>query len=297
MSEGEESRKVRKSGSPKERAKNKEPGVKKSEIELLQTANSQLQTENMEVHHHPQLEHKPKPWKEYLLEGLMIFLAVMMGFFAESFRERIADHEREQQYMESLVRDLASDTTALNEGFPRKELRLKAIDSVFLFFENHPNPKTIPFNVYRNIRRSWWDRLYTRNTGTIDQLKNAGGLRLIRKPDVRDSLATYDWLWGRLGYYKDAYYTYQQLGGAMVEKLVNANDLIRSYRLNSTGKQTFPSLSDSSIIRINTANLNEYLNFLDRQKITTTQDEQNFKRLEVKAAQLIKMIKKEYDLE
>ncbi|MFB9842968.1 hypothetical protein [Mucilaginibacter ginsenosidivorans] len=23
----------------------------------------------MEVHHHPQLEHKPKPWKEYLLEG------------------------------------------------------------------------------------------------------------------------------------------------------------------------------------------------------------------------------------
>jgi hypothetical protein len=38
------------------------------------------ETENMEVHHHPDLHHKPKPWKEYFLEFLMIFLAVTMGF-------------------------------------------------------------------------------------------------------------------------------------------------------------------------------------------------------------------------
>jgi hypothetical protein len=44
----------------------------------------------MEVHHHPQLEHKPKPWKEYLLEYIMIFLAVMTGFFAESYREHLS---------------------------------------------------------------------------------------------------------------------------------------------------------------------------------------------------------------
>lgn len=30
----------------------------------------------MEVHHHPQLKHEPKPWKEYILEYLMIVLAV-----------------------------------------------------------------------------------------------------------------------------------------------------------------------------------------------------------------------------
>ena len=38
------------------------------------------ETENMEVHHHPDLHHKPKKWKEYFLEFLMIFLAVTMGF-------------------------------------------------------------------------------------------------------------------------------------------------------------------------------------------------------------------------
>ena len=77
--------------------------------------------------------------------------------------------------MESLVRDLALDTVALNAGFPMKEERIKAIDSVFLFFESHAEPKTIPFNIYRNIMRTSWDRVYTRNTGTINQLKNAGG--------------------------------------------------------------------------------------------------------------------------
>ena len=42
---------------------------------------------NMEVHHHPDLHHKAKPWKEYFLEFIMIFLAVTMGFFAENIRE------------------------------------------------------------------------------------------------------------------------------------------------------------------------------------------------------------------
>ena len=249
----------------------------------------------MEVHHHPEVE--KKGFKEYILEGLMIFLAVMMGFFAESYREHIGDNTKEHDYMESLVRDLAADTVALKAGFPVKDARIKAIDSVFLFFENHPEPKSIPFTIYRNIRRTWWDRLYRRNTGTINQLQNAGGLRLIRKTDVRDSLASYDWSWARADYYKDMYSNYQQLEGTMMEKLFNANDLIKSYRLNSTGKQLYPALSESSVIRINTAYLNDYLNLLGRQKGTTIQDEERYKQLEGKAKSLIKIIKKEYGLE
>ncbi len=48
----------------------------------------------MEVHHHPKAE--KKNFKEYFLEFLMIFLAVTMGFFAESLREHIVDGEREE---------------------------------------------------------------------------------------------------------------------------------------------------------------------------------------------------------
>ena len=47
----------------------------------------------MEVHHHPHVE--KKSFKEYLLEGLMIFLAVTMGFIAESIREHITESKHE----------------------------------------------------------------------------------------------------------------------------------------------------------------------------------------------------------
>jgi len=44
----------------------------------------------MEVHHHPKVE--KKNFKEYFLEGLMIFLAVTLGFFAETMRETIVEN-------------------------------------------------------------------------------------------------------------------------------------------------------------------------------------------------------------
>src|SRR5882762_10075503 len=63
-------------------------------IEQTETSDITIsEIQNMEVHHHPNVE--KKNFKEYLLEGLMIFLAVTMGFFAESLRENIANHERE----------------------------------------------------------------------------------------------------------------------------------------------------------------------------------------------------------
>ena len=83
----------------------------------------------MEVHHHPDLHHKPKKWKEYFLEVLMIFLAVTLGFFAENFREKIANKERELHYMESIVADLKQDTLALNRVFFKQKFLVNEMDS------------------------------------------------------------------------------------------------------------------------------------------------------------------------
>lgn len=39
----------------------------------------------------------------------MIFLAVTLGFFAESYRENLNDNAKEREYIRSLVADLKSD--------------------------------------------------------------------------------------------------------------------------------------------------------------------------------------------
>src|SRR5438045_4515296 len=79
-----------------------------------QTANDQLQTENMEVHKHPHHVTHKKRWTEYLLEFFMLFLAVFLGFIAENIREHVVEHDRSKEYAISLAEDLHNDTTSIN---------------------------------------------------------------------------------------------------------------------------------------------------------------------------------------
>src|SRR6266481_3397736 len=97
----------------------------------------------MEVHAHthtfdPDSHRGRKKWTHYFWEFLMLFLAVFCGFLAENFREHQVEHQREKQYMASLIRDLRADTSALSSGIPLKLRRIGAIDSVFIFFNEHP---------------------------------------------------------------------------------------------------------------------------------------------------------------
>src|ERR1700688_4133097 len=82
----------------------------------------------MEVHHHPDVE--KKNFKEYLLEFIMIFLAVTMGFFAESIRENLADHSKEKEYIRSMIADLKNDTAMLRDVIDVNVKRVSGIDSL-----------------------------------------------------------------------------------------------------------------------------------------------------------------------
>src|ERR1700760_2421757 len=101
----------------------KDPAINKSEIE-----NPTSEIKNVEVHHHPEVE--KKGFKEYLLEGLMIFLAVTMGFFAESLREHISNKDKTAQYMQSLLVDLKTDTTSINVYLKGENAKDQAYNSL-----------------------------------------------------------------------------------------------------------------------------------------------------------------------
>ena len=85
----------------------------------------------MEVFHPPDLHHRKKPWKEYGLEFLMIFLAVTLGFFAETLREYISDNRHVRQLGAQLIHDLKNDSAVLNENMSRDTLIIKKTDSLF----------------------------------------------------------------------------------------------------------------------------------------------------------------------
>ena len=248
----------------------------------------------MEVHHHPHTE--GKKWTHYFWEFLMLFLAVFCGFLAENFREHYVEHQREKQYMQSLISDLSLDTAMFNNGFPRRDARIKAIDSVFQFFKTHRDARSLTGRLFRTFRRTTYDVSYRRNNITINQLKNSGGMRLIRKKNVADSIAAYDakWEWLEKAY-NENHLHYEQIGQDLAEKLVNVNDLLAFY-VNNESEAIVTNIPDSMMIRINIPDLNQHLNFLMQQKIFTRQEWNLYKSLEQNAGRLIELIKKEYHL-
>ena len=78
------------------------------------TINTNPEIENMEVHKHPHHVTHKKKWGEYLLEFLMLFLAVFLGFVAENIRETSVEHDREKEYMITMLEDLKADIPLLD---------------------------------------------------------------------------------------------------------------------------------------------------------------------------------------
>ena len=167
------------------------------------------------------------------------------------------------------------------------------MDSVFLFFETHPNPGEIPGDVAVQMRRTAWDRIYDRNSGTITQLKNAGGLRLIRKKAVADSIAAYDLLWMRSEFWRDGYIYNQRQCYSFIEKIITAQSSLALFRdtARSYGRQR-----QLASIKINPEYLNEYLNFLYRLKGWVAQDRDHYENVKASAERLLALVKKEYHL-
>lgn len=252
----------------------------------------------MEVHHHShpasgETHTSRKKWTHYFWEFLMLFLAVFCGFLAEYQLEHMIERQREKQYMQSFIYDLQNDTLNLNEGFPRKDGRIMAIDSLLSFFKSYPGAKTVPGYVIRQMRRSVWDRHYRRNSASMDQLKNAGGLRLLRKRNVADSIAAYDLQWQRAEFWREGYTILQEKAKDMLHKILPAGELLFLYE-KPAGYSSHLYLIDTIRFRINTEHLNEFLNFIADQKLTTTQDKAGYKAIEQSAERLMGLIKKEY---
>ncbi|MFI5159878.1 MAG: hypothetical protein ACHQHN_01305 [Sphingobacteriales bacterium] len=143
----------------------------------------------MEVHHHPEVEHKG--FKEYLLEGLMIFLAVMMGFIAENVRESISEHSRAKEYAETMVADLATDTTALRADLTYTGFSVHNVDTLMQLLsssdiKNIPSGKLYWYGLFGGAQPS-----FTPNDATFQQMKSSGSLRFFKKSIARE-VATYD---------------------------------------------------------------------------------------------------------
>lgn len=151
-----------------------------------------LQTFNkMEVHHHPDLHHKEKKFKEYFLEFIMIFLAVTLGFIAENIRESISKHQSAKSFASSMIEDLKTDTSQLNSYISYSTYAMNNVDT-FMNLLSSNAPTNIPSG------KLYWYGLYggahdifISNDATFQQMKSSGSISFF-KPKLANEVAKYD---------------------------------------------------------------------------------------------------------
>ena len=151
------------------------------------------ETQNMETHA-PHLHHAPrKKFWHYFYEFLMLFLAVFCGFLAENQREHYIEHKREKQYVRSFIEDLKSDTSNYNRQIRFRTISQNRADSLIILLLS-PKRNTHVDSIYVCAERLGRGNLFLYNDRTIQQLKNSGGLRLIRNQGASDLIMQYDQL-------------------------------------------------------------------------------------------------------
>jgi hypothetical protein len=143
----------------------------------------------MEANHPLQQGHHRKRWTAYLSEFLMLFLAVFLGFIAENIREEMTERHREREYIESMVKDLKTDTASLTNVIETYKVQILTQDSLLKLFELSQNVDNDKFLDLLSSVRGFPDFIYA--DATIQQLKNSGGFRLIKNNKAVDSINAY----------------------------------------------------------------------------------------------------------
>jgi len=246
----------------------------------------------MEVHTH---SHTPrKKWTHYFWEFFMLFLAVTLGFFVENQREHYVENKREKQYIKSFYEDLTADEhdLQLNINFLIEQMQKADTLEVLMMNISIGQPANRIYMYLREMTRSSPGRLYP-NDRTIVQLRNAGGMRLIKNKSVSDSM---------VGYYRTAeviqFQTDEGLNSRreLREKyipLVNARDFLKV--IDSTN--TIINVPENLYLRkVDAEIINGCIIEIDRIKTLNLAIANRILNLKEKATRIKEFLKKEYHL-
>ena len=270
-------------------------------IEITSTTNTKTnilnqETKIMEVHHHahdPAAPHHKKNWKNYFWEFLMLFLAVFCGFLAEYQLEHKIERDREKQYIKSMVDELKTNSNRLETTINQNKRQLEGMDSLLQNIYHPPyNDSTLRTLYYLKQTYSSVYYILRSSKGTISQLKNSGGFRLIRNRAAVDSIYSYEFLTDRI----------ETQGEAVIR--VNEKLMDISYKIYDNGltynldKANLILTSNNKFKLITTEEkiIKEYANIATTRKGVIRNYTRQLTTLQNRIPGIIEFLEKEYDL-
>ncbi|MEO8405255.1 MAG: hypothetical protein ABI480_11690 [Chitinophagaceae bacterium] len=200
----------------------------------------------MEIHTHGHV-HQDKKWKEYLFQFLMLFLAVMAGFFTENLREHYVERHRAKELSGSLIEDLKADTSEVRISSTRLISIAGSADIVMKELDKpraQQNDSLLQLSIYRLVGYDFFDP----QSGTYQQMKSSGSLRYLGT-ELSLLLTKYETGTGYLAkltsdamaYRIDVLmpYTFELLNGKFIESYINKTSYSAKYFLQEPTEQQF----------------------------------------------------------
>ena len=154
----------------------------------------------MEVHHPHHPSHKKK-WSEYIIEFVMLFAAVTLGFFAENVREHKIMIERKDQNLFSILQDLKQDsifiesTIKYSDDGIRYFQKLKA--KLYEFHDNKLSENEFIKFTFDNVDSSYLNQTVFLNSSSYNNMIATGNLTYVESKDLKWKLSNYYEPWNK----------------------------------------------------------------------------------------------------
>lgn len=243
----------------------------------------------MEVHHHAHTARKK--WTHYFWEFIMLFLAVFCGFLAEYKLEQTIERHREKEFILSMIEDAMTDTTNIHAAIPLNLERAGYADSLSIACLNYRGTQPENTKIYETHRNCIYrpDLVYPTDR-TLFQLKNSGGMRLIRKKKATESIIAYDNSGKRLINQQTYYETY-------LNDLTNSSAQLMNFLVlwGHSRKEVHP-YDTAKLINPDRLKLMEMGNIAVIYKGVLLQYINRLKEMEKESVVLINTLKKEYHI-
>lgn len=234
-----------------------------------------------------------KRWNIYFLEFALIFLAVTLGFFAESIREKLGDKEKEMEFIQSMIEDARTDSIHIQQCISDNQIRVRALDTLGKLLANYGAQKVPDGEIYRLFLFGLYHPDFiTPTERTMSQLKFSGGMRLLRKKRAVDAIVQYDNM-GKNLIDQQAFYEFYQNGA-----IEHSFKLLNYKEFGFTSQETKTrSWQMARLLLHDSQNMVEFGN-----RVTTYMGVVNFyivrlQEMQKQSGSLIKTLEKEYQIQ
>lgn len=229
----------------------------------------------------------------------MLFLAVTLGFFADNIRDSFTNKAQEKEYILSMIEDVVKDKENIQKVIYNNTKRIQILDSLSDLCLNYTsendsiNKKMYTFYTAVLLRPDF----LTPSELTMQQLKNAGGMRLIKSKKAINEIIRYDLDEKRLVNQQNYYENYQNKTISLGFKIFNLNTFRIAKKANTKQEKPNFTLNDFEFLNNDPILLKEFGNHTYLYSGIVEYYNMLLENMDSQADTLISTLQKEYKID